>query len=205
MSGRRTAMVFVIGAVAASGCGSDDDRVPVDPQRSAKEAADKAVKQTDAEIISEGTAGRAVLDHWRRLKSGAVPVAVLAYDARVRERVGVASLAGALADQQIALANFEPVVTRTEATPKGELVTLDAFRADAPPVPHTYLLHQVGGDWLIVFDTLTQGALQAHVQARVQGSIRPGAKQPDPRAVEAGNLTAERFRTATFPKSELQP
>jgi len=205
MKCRRAATVLVLGAAAVSGCGSDENRGAMDSRPTAKKAAERALKQTDEAFIRNGTAGRAVLDHWRRLKSGAVPVAVLGYDSKVRKRVGTAALAGALAFQQVDLANVEAVVTGIETTPKGQLVTVEVFRPDAPPVQQTYLLRRVNGDWLIVFDTLTQSAIQTHVQARVQGSIRPGATNPDPQAVEAGNAAAERFRTATFPESELQP
>ena len=177
--------------------------MPIGVHATAREQARLAEERVADRLDAPGRPGRTVLQHWRNLRTGAVSVAVLFFDARVRQAVGTRYLAAAVADQRLNLQDAEPVVVGEETTPAGTLVTLEAYEADSPPGRYSYLLRRRDGRWLVVFDTLTQSTLEGHPQKRFHDSLDPDAGGPSARA--AGASAAERYITVAFTLANGEP
>jgi hypothetical protein len=131
------------------------------------------------------------------MKIGAVPLAFELYNAKARTGVGLQDLANTLADQEVQLKGFRPVVTAVERTDLGPLVTLKAVGADERVLTYAYLLSRSGGSWRVRYDTFTQSALRNYVTTRHQNATKPGGK-PSGAALEAGVQAAERYRLSAL-------
>ena len=90
-----------------------------------------------------------------------------------------------------------------EATPAGTLVTLEAYKGDSPPARYSYLLRRRDGRWLVVFDTLTQSALEGHARNHFWNSLGPKAGGPSARAAVASAAERHLIAVFTFAKHSL--
>jgi hypothetical protein len=138
-----------------------------------------------------------VVELWRYMKIGAVPLAIDLYDPRVRRGVGLQDMASTLADQEVQLEGFRPVVTSAERTRLGPLLTLKAVGADGRVLTYAYLFTRSDGKWRVRYDTFTQSALRNYVTTRHQNATKPGGKPSGP-ALEAGAQAAERYRLSAL-------
>lgn len=147
---------------------------------------------------------RAVLQTWRWLQLGAYPVAVRMYDEDVREALGAATIVGALQSVSTAVSAMSLSIRSAEETEAGTLVEARATSKGNPANTFVFLLRRRDDGWKIVYDSLLSEAVGAHVQARVQREVAPGADAPSPRAAIAGARAAERYREL-FAPGPLQP
>lgn len=186
----------VLVSIAVSGCGGGDDGagesasaqepvsvLPTDPTAAAREAA-----------RDRDSAASAVLELWNDLKTGAVPVAVLAYHPDVTDSVGASPLAAALAALQGTVAPYEARIIDIEPTRVGSLVLVRAVAKNAPAVEHAYVLRREGGRWRVAYDTLVGRNIEALV-AREQAALE-GNVETSRRARRAGAEAARQFREA---------
>lgn len=187
----------VLVAIAVSGCGGGDDGagesasaqepvsvLPTDPTAAARQA-----------VRDRDSAATAVLELWSDLKTGAVPVAVLAYHPDVTDSVGASPLAAALAALQGTVAPYEARIIDLEATRVGSLVLVRAVAKNAPAIEHAYLLRREGGRWRVAYDTLVGRNIEALV-AREQAALEGNVERPSRRARRAGAEAAQQFREA---------
>ena len=196
---RRTSwLLVVVIAIWGAGCAGGDDSEP--SAATAPDAA-KRVKtgdlRQDPALVERGKPGATVVELWRYMKLGALPLALNLYDDGATQSAGVENLAGMLAEQEVNLAGFRPVVTAVEQTGLGPLLTVKAVGGDGRVLTYTYLMSRQGGAWRVRYDTFTHSALRTYVTNRVQNGIKPGA-EPSGRALEAGAVAAERYRLSAL-------
>jgi hypothetical protein len=186
-------------ALALTSCLGEDGSTENSPAGAAGPDRDSAIRQ-DPELVGAGSPGRVVQQYWRYLRSGIVPTAIALYDDEVRRRVGVATFAGAMSEQEYVLrGTSEPVVVRREDTEAGALVTTVTRQRDRSNLRTSFILRRdQGGRWRIVYDTVMSRALPGFETTRVQNETAPGAGSPGPDAFAAGASVAERYGTALF-------
>jgi hypothetical protein len=150
-----------------------------------REQARRAEERVAERLDALGPLGRTVLELWRYLRTGTVSSAVPLV-------AGRRSLAGAIAGQRPDLQDVSPVVVGEETRPLGTLGTLELYEPDSSPATYSYLLRRRKGRWIVIFDTLTQSALEAGAQKRLQNALGPKADRPSAPAVVAKTFAAER-------------
>ena len=197
LSLRRTSqLLLAVVAIAGVACNGDDDDTSTAGTATTASAKATNLRQ-DPALVRPSTPGRAILDQWRYMKLGAVPLAFSSYATKARIEVGNADLAGMIAEQELNLADLRPVVTAEENTAFGPLITLKAVGTDGRVLTYTYLMRREGRLWRVAYDTLTHSALRTYVTNRVQNATKPGA-DPSARAREAGAKAAERYRLSAL-------
>lgn len=149
---------------------------------------------TFAEVAKAGLAkpAGAVLSLYFWCQWGSIPNVVESYDPRVRKALGPLIIADAYDDQRQALLSTMVVIRDTVRTPLGELVTVDGFTKDFPPVRDSFMLDRRDGHWYIVYDTLLARGLGAVVGARASRGLSGQAAVR--RAQTAGAAAARDYR-----------
>jgi hypothetical protein len=196
---RRASILFLLlAAVVGASCDGDDSP---DQASTTSAATTKSLRnfngEQDPSLVRHDSPGAAVLELWRFMRLGAVPLAVTMYPERVRTDVGLPALAGTLAEQEGTLRDLRPYVTAVDPTTLGPLVTLKAVGRDGRVLTYTYLMSKKARQWRVAYDSFTHSALTAYVTTRVQNSIRPGA-EPSAKAREAAAQAAERYRLSAL-------
>jgi hypothetical protein len=146
--------------------------------------------------------GGVVIRLWRFLKVGAVPPAILLYDPKVRQNVGLGTLAGVLAAQESTVGPLNVAIQDVQRTPVGTLVLANGQSSSGPAQAYSFLLQKKAGRWYVVYDTLVGKSIEALVAHQTDGSSTPDANL-SARARRAGTVAARNFRSAWVSRAAL--
>jgi hypothetical protein len=196
-------LLLAVGSLALEACGSSGSSTKTATGATSANSAvattrNGVPKNIDPRLTDPGSPGAAVLDLWRYLQMGAVPVAMLSIDQKAQASVGEAILAGAMASVQGDLKSTKAYVTGTEQTPAGTLVRVAATRPDGGLSTDVFLLRQRGGKWKVVYDTLLTDAIRIHAESLADNRSVPAGKDPSARAVAAGLAATDRYRASAI-------
>jgi hypothetical protein len=194
---RGLVLCSLIAAVAAAGCGSDKDgRRPGRPGRA---TTIQALLPADRVQAVPGSAAAAILDYWRFFRLGAWPVVASYYEPVVLHAIGPGDVTAALALGAGSLQQAPIVDLMTEPTYLGTAVTL-VLSLTGKPYQVSLVLRHDHGRWLIIYDTLLDGELQALAADQVMEASNGALKSSD-RGVEFAQARAAAvFRGLSSPR-----
>jgi len=187
--------VSLAAAILLGGCGGGQSVKPLAQESIANEVTllrERLVSQEAIERAPAGSVDRSFLGYWRNVQLGDVERAAIAYEAGLREAVGVDLIALAIRD---ARANY-----RTQ-TPRVEQVKVHRDRgtvryvamtqtSGGAPVALSMRWRRTSAGWRIRHSSGLDGELRSAAQRRVQDRLDPDAQVLDPRAVRAGDRAA---------------
>jgi hypothetical protein len=147
----------LLAVLLLAGCGGDD--LP----RASSEA-DDASAETQALIEkADDPDVRTVLDFWRDIQVGALPVAIEGYDPKVRDLVGDETLIEILASQRSLIQPAVPKVVDSRDRDAGHFVVIEGERAGQPALTVSFIVE----DGLIRFDSLVSQALPTQLRGEL--------------------------------------
>jgi len=156
----------------------------------------------DVRKVPPGSPGRTLFELFFWAQWGSAPNIVAAYDPAVVRAVGVDDLTGAYALRRASLLASQPRITNTVSTSFGATVTVELLRRNEVPDRQSFTLRRIGGRWRVVYDTLLEDGIAAHVQGRETPASATAV--PDA-AAKAGIFAARRYRTAALHAIGLTP
>jgi hypothetical protein len=185
-----------------AGCsgGSDNGKAVRTGPSPAKEQANGTLTSDPAPLTVEdlnklrrGSASQAVLQLLFWAQWGSYPDVAASYDPRVVSSLGSSAVLGAYSLLRPQLVASRPIIVSESRSARGTLVTLRLLSRVSPPARQSFLLSRVTRRrWVIKFDTLLEGGLNAWVQQ----SLEPGVARPSRRTIRAGQRLSALYRRA---------
>jgi len=112
---------------------------------------------------------------------GSVSNVLVAYDARVISRLGRNTVADAFMHARDQFLRSAPRIAGARIRGPRATVLVEMYSQLEPPKPHSYELVQRDGGWVVVYDTVLEGALSSNALQRVD----PNAPTPNRAALQA--------------------
>jgi hypothetical protein len=186
----------LLAALAFAGCGEEStdpqlgDKSLVNP----KDLPEAVISEEDRDQFEKGSAEIALLDYWQSLQFQDLADALGFYEPGLRRAVGEDALLEALRSQSSLYRVRKPGILEDETETEGDLTTVRYVIEDLSGgvTPHSVTFRKRGGEWRIVFSSLTGEGLLGSAQARRQVEIDPSAQSPGPEAQQAGARAAQK-------------
>jgi hypothetical protein len=179
--------VLVAMAVAGAACGTNRENA------SNSTSSNASRPLTYAQVVKQGkdTPGGDVLLLWFWAQWGSTPNVVGMYDPRVVGALGADRISGVYNWLRGTLVDLRPQIGNVIRRRNLAFVAVEAPVAGAPPARYSFLLRRTHGEWLILHDTLLEGALPQYVAYKIDGEA---TAHPSARARAQGERLVERYR-----------
>lgn len=141
-------------------------------------------------------AARTVLRLWFYGQWGSQANLLSLINPTVRRIVGDGILTNAYSVQRLTFVSSRPKITGIEKTSLGRVVRVATLTKTGPPQLDSFLMKQIKGRWVDMYDTVTDRILQAYGQQLKQPLVPGSAKTPTEKVVRAGQALAASFRKA---------